>query len=172
VIWYFDLFNVTTNTGLPAIKKVTYQSKDQNYSVSYTNNWEKLSNEELSKKGVKFDTAFVNKKDNEVIIGINKPMDKDMDYGKDMEGSLEILLDGIKKDYEEKSFKLISSNTGEENGLPYLEIEFSVDNIKQKQRIYITSDKLYIIVASAYEDKFDEYQKDIDQFFQSYKLSQ
>lgn len=168
--WYFNLFNFASKAGLPAIKKVTYQNKDNKYSVTYTNNWQQLTDDELIQKGVEFDTAFINKKDGNVVIGINNPIVKDQSYEKDLEGSLKLLVDGLTEQYKDRSFTITDLSSGNHNNIPYLSIAYVLDGVKQTQRFYITDDSLYIIVASAPKDIFDKYASDINQFFDNYKL--
>lgn len=171
-IWYFDVLNLASKTGLPAIKKATYQSKDDDYSITYTNNWKQLTTDELVKKQVDFDTAFINKKNENVVIGINKPIAKDQPYEIDLEKSLEILKTGLTEQYKDKSFTVTDLSSGKNNAIPYLSITYVLDDVKQIQRFYITDDKLYIIVASAPKDIFEKFANDINHFFESYKLSQ
>ncbi len=170
--WYFDLFNFATRTNLPVLKKITYEGKNKDYSITYVNNWKQLTSDELAKKGVDFDVAFINKKDENVVIGINKPIAKDQPYETDINASLEILKSGLTEQYKDRSFSISDVSSGTIDEIPYLSITYVLDGIKQIQRFYITSDKLYIVVASAPKNIFDKYSNDVDNFLKNYKVTQ
>lgn len=161
-------------------KNKEFTASDSSFSIVFPKDWIISGKSNNANAKIQYDYLIINSNDPNVFIGINGPKNREADFTTDFEGLKNAIAAKLKADFEgqKTTFELKDAEVSKNNNYDQISLTYKLTNSSdqggkstvQMIRNVLGEKNIFVLTASVPANKFEDYQKTIEEIVNSFSL--